>query len=133
MGVTLPHSRLSGRADLETDDEDHLEPDGGTQVRKRSHTGQSGSPFRKRIRVISGLSDESAARESPSAPAVSILLQYALASKAVTEPNAPRKLQPRHPLAFGVPMPASMDTEKDYSLPRWIVRDVEQTREGEVE
>ncbi|KAG8896749.1 hypothetical protein FRB99_008679 [Tulasnella sp. 403] len=96
-------------------------------------------PARKRVRLINGSAAPSSPGSNPrprahstslSQPTVSILLQTALSSKPVAQPNAKRRQAVRHPLAFGVNMPPTMDVQTEYELPRWIVRDVEAMREA---
>lgn len=56
---------------------------------------------------------------------VPILLQAALRSKQVAQPNAKRQQAPRHMLPFGAHFPAILEKEIDFELPPWVVGEVE--------
>ncbi|KAG8853126.1 hypothetical protein FRB96_008377 [Tulasnella sp. 330] len=60
--------------------------------------------------------------------AIPTVLQAALKSKEVAQPNAKRRLAPRGGIAFGVNLSKSIDTSTEFELPRYIVRDVELLR-----
>ncbi|KAG8969726.1 hypothetical protein FRC03_001071 [Tulasnella sp. 419] len=91
---------------------------------RQSHTSTEPSPKRRKLSLPSSgqVANQADGEESVAIP---LILQFAQKSKSLVEPHAKRKLQPRHPLAFGVQMPPSVDTWMEFELPWYIVRDYE--------